>query len=42
MHTPFLPSGDRGEEASEKGLNDLEECFANEKNKSSAEMRFEL
>lgn len=42
MDTPTLPSGDREEKASEKILNALEECFANEKNKSSAEVMFKL
>lgn len=42
MYTPILASGDSGEEASEMILNVLEECFANEENKSSAEVKFEL
>lgn len=42
VDTPILPSGDSEEESSEKILNALEECFANEKNKSSAEVMFKL
>lgn len=42
MHTPILPSDESREEASAKIFNALGECFANEENKYSAEVRFEL
>jgi len=42
MHTPIMPFVGSSDKTFEMFLNILEACFANDKNTSSAEVRFEL